>query len=361
MLLRALALGLLARAVGLSPPPALRPGYAVVALSAAAPMAPSTLPSRVRELWPERFPTPTAAKKAVRRRLVCVDGRVGRCDDVVASAEIALLGRVEAGPAPGEGRRGRAGGLRVCHEDEELAVVYKPEGVDVSSLASSLRPSRSADRRPLWRPQHCHRLDKPTSGLVVVAKTGDALTNLSAAFAARLVRKRYRAVVAGRLGRVGAPRAAVCLPLSGQSARTEWAAVSHHPSAAYGHVTLVDLLPRTGRTHQLRRHMALLGHPIVGDAKYFRRHWRGAAREERGEEAVQGQGPEAWSRSAEGEASGEASGAIGAEAGEAAALCLSSVEVEVAHPRSGAPVCVRVEQPAAWGRLLGGGGGGTSS
>ena len=68
-------------------------------------------------------------------------------------------------------------------------------------------PLDRADAQPLWRPQHVHRLDAPTSGLLVVAKTGAALRTLSACFAARLVRKKYVAVVAGAL-----PPAAAGLP-----------------------------------------------------------------------------------------------------------------------------------------------------
>eukprot|EP00966_Prymnesium_polylepis_P081170 1880529-Prymnesium_polylepis.1 len=155
-----------------------------------------------------------------------------------------------AAPSPGSGRRGRAdeGALTVVYEDESLAVVYKPEGVAVqgassdelqgpplrSLLANSLQPSRDAAAQPLWRPQHVHRLDGPTSGLLVVAKTGQALRALSSGFKERLVHKRYRAVVAGRVAADGRRTRVIDEPLSGQAARTCWRVVARAPSEAYG-------------------------------------------------------------------------------------------------------------------------------
>lgn len=202
--------------------PTIPMGFAVVArsvLPAASPAAP--LVQHLRTLWPERFatesaglhssytplrspcahlrthappalplhllcispapplrhrcatcatPCASAAKKACRRKLVLVDGKVGRTAHVAsAAAEISVLARVEAGPAPGSGRRALARPeeqLTVLFEDDHLAVVAKPAGVDVPALrtllAASLAPSQAAEHEPLWRPQHVHRLDKPT-------------------------------------------------------------------------------------------------------------------------------------------------------------------------------------------------------
>ena len=84
------------------------------------------------------------------------------------------------------------------------------------------------------------------SNTQVAAKTGQALRTLSAAFAERRVRKRYRAVVAGELGTLGAPPQSVRAPLSGQQAWTEWAAVARMHHSACGAATLVDLYPHTG-------------------------------------------------------------------------------------------------------------------
>lgn len=116
-------------------------------------------------------------------------------------------------------------------------------------------------------PQAAHRLDAETGGLLICAKTTVALQKLSSAFAARSMIKRYRAIVRGALRGCGR----VTARLSGDDSETEFRCVAVHESSKCGHVTLVDLWPRTGRTHQLRRHMMMLGHPILGDVKYWRR------------------------------------------------------------------------------------------
>eukprot|EP00310_Coccolithus_braarudii_P013690 CAMPEP_0183339662 /NCGR_PEP_ID=MMETSP0164_2-20130417/6505_1 /TAXON_ID=221442 /ORGANISM="Coccolithus pelagicus ssp braarudi, Strain PLY182g" /LENGTH=303 /DNA_ID=CAMNT_0025509693 /DNA_START=139 /DNA_END=1047 /DNA_ORIENTATION=- len=165
------------------------------------------LPELLRLAWPERFVSASAARRACRRSLVLVDGCISSCSTQVSgSVTLELLGRVSA-PAPGEGRRGATdNSLAIAYEDDDLAIVFKPAGVPVQGahdertsmrtlLVNGLAPSGAED--PLWRPQHVHRLDAPTSGLLVVAKSRSALRELSAAFAERRVRKTYRAVVAG--------------------------------------------------------------------------------------------------------------------------------------------------------------------
>ena len=206
-------------------------------------------------------------ERACRRKMVRVDGAVGKCVlQVAPGASVELVQRVAAGPAAGDGRRARdSNPLTVAYEDDHLAIVVKPAGMPIQGrygatgarekFAGSLVPSRRADAQPLWRPQHVHRLDAPTSGLLVVAKTGAALRTLSACFAARLVRKKYVAVVAGALP-PAAPPSTIDAPLSGKHARTRWRCVARYPSLKFGSVSWLELWPHTGRTHQLRRHCA---------------------------------------------------------------------------------------------------------
>ncbi|RKX38684.1 MAG: RluA family pseudouridine synthase [Verrucomicrobia bacterium] len=161
--------------------------------------------------------------------------------------------------------------LEVVFEDEYLAVINKPPGIEVSgnkfktienALVGSLSPSSQPDA--LAWPRPVHRLDYSTSGLLVVAKTSGAQVFLGRQFEERKIHKRYRAVVMGELlssGRVDEP-------INGVTACSEYASVETIPSLRSGHLTLVDLSPLTGRTHQLRIHMAAIGHPIVGDQKY---------------------------------------------------------------------------------------------
>ena len=161
--------------------------------------------------------------------------------------------------------------LAVVFEDGHLAVVEKPAGVLVNgnrhrtverALPFNLTPSDQPDALTLPRP--VHRLDVPTAGLLLVAKTSAAAADLGRQLAERQVQKRYRAVVEGILegeGRVDSP-------LDGRSAATRYAVVCNTRAVRSDWVTTVDLWPETGRTHQLRRHMAELGHPILGDATY---------------------------------------------------------------------------------------------
>jgi 23S rRNA-/tRNA-specific pseudouridylate synthase len=100
-----------------------------------------------------------------------------------------------------------------------------------------------------------------TGGLVLVGKTRRGAARLSAQLAAREVRKEYAAVVVGAVPRAGR----VELPLSGQACATAFEPLRAARSVEHGTLTLMRLWPLTGRKHQLRRHMAALGHPILGD------------------------------------------------------------------------------------------------
>ena len=163
-----------------------------------------------------------------------------------------------------------------------------------SVLPHVLLPTRrDASHAPLRRPLHAHRLDRGTSGLLLVAKTRRALRGLSDSFAAREIRKRYRAIVVGRGafgggGGVGGS-GRIDSPIGGAPSLSEWRIAAVAPlreneegkRAAALHdnddddpllsITTLDLWPCTGRQHQLRRHCAALGHPIVGDRRYGQR------------------------------------------------------------------------------------------
>ena len=313
-------------------------GYAVVAKAIVpATCASATLPEQLRVLWPERFQTSSAAKKACRQSLVLVNGVPASITARTGiGEEVSLVARVVAGPEAGTGRRGKPStSLPVMYEDDHLAVVSKPAGMEIaalhSALTSTLWPSRAADLEPLWRPQHVHRIDKLTSGLVVAAKTGDALRKLSTSFSSRQVQKRYRCVVAGSLHAVdGGTSSEIRVPLGGQEARTVWATVGHHVHRHYGQVTLVDVHPITGRKHQIRRHMAMLGHPILGDARYWPRE---------GVASLRGLAPPA--RTSGGDD-------WEAEAYNDGVLCLAAVQIELPHPHTGEPLLVRAHEGEEW-------------
>lgn len=182
--------------------------------------------------------------------------------------------------------------LEVVYEDDQIIVVVKPAGLLVhptksvksGTLANALAyhlNKEAAIKMPahgqphtLVRPGLIHRLDRATSGLMVVAKTQRALSQLTIHFRRRLVEKRYFALVHGLLmegeGVIVAPigRDPERQPQwrvieTGKEAETRFRVVERFRQA-----TLVEMEPVTGRTNQLRIHSAFLGHPIVGDNLY---------------------------------------------------------------------------------------------
>ncbi len=175
--------------------------------------------------------------------------------------------------------------LDILYLDDFFAAVNKPSGLFVHP--SSLGPKRERDsalrrlRRQLnGRVYPVHRLDRPTSGALVFGRSPEAAAALCAAFREREVKKTYLALVRGFVGCEGQ----IDSPLKGESgteakpALTAYRrlkrvslpfAVGRYPSARY---SLVTVFPKTGRMHQIRRHFARIGHPIVGDYRYGDRH-----------------------------------------------------------------------------------------
>jgi 23S rRNA pseudouridine1911/1915/1917 synthase len=176
--------------------------------------------------------------------------------------------------------------LEVIFEDRDLLVVNKPPGLVVhpgaghraGTLLNALihHCPELKDIGEVSRPGLVHRLDKDTSGLMVAAKTALAHAALVAQFQAHTISKQYQALVWGRLpeaegeidqavGRHPTARQKMSVnPRRGKAAVTFWRVRREFP----GPLSLVELSPRTGRTHQLRVHLASLGHPVLGDATY---------------------------------------------------------------------------------------------
>ena len=207
-----------------------------------------------------------AARKAIKRGEVLLDGvQVESSRYVQAGQTVELLER--EGPQPPRYRME----LEVLHDDDQFAIVVKPPGVAVNGpklrtlehgLPDHLTPCRSPDA--LQWPRPAHRLDAKTGGLVAVGKSGAALASLGHAFETREVEKRYRAVVIGRMEGEGHFET----PIDGRDAFTRWRALREVRCLRSDWVTLLELSPRTGRRHQIRRHLSEFGHPILGDIPY---------------------------------------------------------------------------------------------
>jgi 23S rRNA pseudouridine1911/1915/1917 synthase len=187
--------------------------------------------------------------------------------------------------------------LEIVYEDQALLVVDKPAGMVVhpapghpggtlvnALLAHCPELSTSGDERP----GIVHRLDRDTSGLILVAKSNKARRALQRQFKERQVSKAYLALLDGHLqpawGRIEAPvgrhpqhRQRMTVLAGGREAITEYHVLeqfAHQVGPAAGDYTLVEAQPLTGRTHQIRVHFASIHHPVVGDEVYGRRRQR---------------------------------------------------------------------------------------
>ena len=180
--------------------------------------------------------------------------------------------------------------LDILHEDPWIIVVNKPAGmvvhpgagIDSGTLVNALlfHCSDLSQINGVIRPGIVHRLDKKTSGVMVAAKNAMALHHLSLQFKKRQVRKRYIALVHGEmresqgvieapLGRHPKERKRISVHTrKGRSAITQWRVIKRFKG-----LSLLEVIPKTGRTHQIRAHFSSRGHPIVGDPEYCRGKW----------------------------------------------------------------------------------------
>ncbi len=175
--------------------------------------------------------------------------------------------------------------LDIVYEDDTLAVINKPAGLVVHPAAGN--ESGTLVNALLYhlsslsgiggeqRPGIVHRLDKDTSGLMLVAKNDQAHLSLSGQLEARTIEKHYHAVVLGHMkeasgsvekpiGRDPKDRKKRAVVPDGRYALTDWLVLEERGSCA----TLLDLRIHTGRTHQIRVHMSSIGHPVLGDPLY---------------------------------------------------------------------------------------------
>jgi 23S rRNA pseudouridine1911/1915/1917 synthase len=252
--------------------------------------------------------------------------------------------------------------LDVVYEDADLAVINKPAGMMVhagSGQTESVRSQGTLVNALLHRfhalsstggelrPGIVHRLDKETSGLIVVAKNDRAHAALGAMFASRRVKKTYIALVEGEIKRdKGTITAAVSRDpvrrtrMTTQPNENARSAVSHYEvirrlATRFGRFTLVRVRIETGRTHQIRVHMASIGHPVVGDTLY------GGAGQLTDQEALKAAQSRAARRNAE------------PERLKLGRNFLHAAQLEFAHPLTRKPIALEAPLPGELQAFLG--------
>src|SRR5215469_952794 len=233
--------------------------------------------------------------------------------------------------------------LDIRYEDDDLAIINKPAGMMVHAGAGATEDARN--RGTLvnallhhfgnlsgvggeMRPGIVHRLDKETSGLIVVAKNDESHRQLADQFARRDVKKKYIALVHGwikkdsgtisaNISRDRARRTRMTTRLSGGRDAVSHYQVLRRIDSSYGKFTLLEVKIDTGRTHQIRVHLSSIGHPVVGDTLY------GAPREIHSQRVKHVTGPTL----------------------SLARNFLHAAELELAHPRTGAKIALTSPLP----------------
>lgn len=212
------------------------------------------------------IPTKSGIKKAIKKELVYIDGILATTSKYISGGE-----KIELFESENSSTFKRLKlDLEVLFEDDYLAIIYKPAGILVSgnkfvTIANALSQNlQKSNHQDAVKPQPIHRLDYPTSGVLLIGKTSAAIQQLSNLFKNKEIKKTYYAISLGKMCAGGT----INFTIDHKNASTKFDVVKSVKSKRFEFLNLVKLSPKTGRKHQLRKHLSAIGHQILGDKNY---------------------------------------------------------------------------------------------
>ena len=214
--------------------------------------------------------TKSGIKKGIKKKIIFIDGALATTSKYIFGGEKIELFNVDNQPGIKELKLN----LKILFEDDYLAIIFKPVGILVSgnklvTIANGLTHNLKKSKQPdAVKPQPIHRLDYPTSGVLLIGKTSSAIRNLSQLFEKKEIQKTYIAISVGRMKKTGEIKDLI----DEKGAFTAFKVLRTVTSERFEFLNLVKLKPTTGRKHQLRRHLYSIGNPILGDKEYFLDH-----------------------------------------------------------------------------------------
>mgnify|MGYP003664535960 FL=1 len=213
------------------------------------------------------IPTKSGIKKAIKKEFIFINGVLATTSKFISGGEKIELFETENLSTFERLKLD----IEVLFEDDYLAIIYKPAGILVSgnkfvtianALAQNLQKNNKSDA---VKPQPIHRLDYPTSGLLLIGKTSTAIIKLGDLFKNKEIKKTYFAITIGKMK----PKDFINLPIDEKEATTEYTVLESVISKRFEFLNLLKLEPKTGRKHQLRKHLLSIGNPILGDKEHF--------------------------------------------------------------------------------------------
>ena len=212
------------------------------------------------------LPTKSGVKKAIKKKLISINGDIATTALFILGEEKVIL--FESEDSSNFKRLQLT--LDVIFEDDYLAIINKPAGILVSgnkfktisnALDQNLIKSRQLDA---VKAKPIHRLDYPTTGLLLIGKTNASIIALNKLFEYKQIKKTYFAVTIGQMEVSGI----INTLIDNKNSETHYEVLKTLVSKRFEYLNLVKLSPKTGRRHQLRKHMLSLGNPILGDKEY---------------------------------------------------------------------------------------------